>query len=54
LTDPASAFHNYFVPQGVSADLIATKYGLSRDDVDAYSVESHKRAKKSWDEGRWA
>ena len=52
-TDPASAFHNYFVPQGVSADLIATKYGLSRDDVDAYSVESHKRAKKSWDEGRF-
>ena len=52
-TDPASAFHNYFVPQGVSADLIATKYGLSRDDVDAYSVESHKRAKKAWDEGRF-
>ncbi len=52
-TDPQSAFHNYFVPQGVSADLIATKYGLSRDDVDAYSVESHKRAKKSWDEGRF-
>jgi acetyl-CoA C-acetyltransferase len=52
-TDPASAFHNYFVPQGVSADLIATKYGLSRDDVDAYSVESHKRAKKAWDENRF-
>ncbi|RKQ72017.1 acetyl-CoA C-acetyltransferase [Litorimonas taeanensis] len=52
-TDPASAFHNYFVPQGVSADLIATKYGFSRDDVDAYAVESHKRAKKSWDEGRF-
>jgi len=53
-SDPASAFHNYFVPQGVSADLIATKYGFSRDDVDAYAVESHKRAKKSWDEGRFS
>jgi len=52
-SDPASAFHNYFVPQGVSADLIATKYGFSRDDVDAYAVESHKRAKKAWDEGRF-
>jgi len=52
-TDPASAFKNYFVPQGVSADLIASKYGLSRDDLDAYSVESHKRAKQSWDEGRF-
>ena len=51
--DPQSAFHNYFVPQGVSADLIATKYGLSRDDLDAYSVESHKRATKSWEEGRF-
>jgi len=52
-TDPASAFNNYFVPQGVSADLIATKYGISRDDVDAYAVESHKRAKLAWDEGRF-
>lgn len=52
-TDPAVTFANYFVPQGVSADLIATKYGFSRDDVDAYAVESHKRAKKAWDEGRF-
>ena len=51
--DPAATFHNYFVPQGVSADLIATKYGFSRDDVDAYAVESHKRAKAAWDEGRF-
>jgi acetyl-CoA C-acetyltransferase len=42
------------MPQGVSADLIATKYGFSRDDVDAYAVESQKRAKRSWDEGRFA
>ena len=51
--DPAVAFKTYFVPQGISADLIATKYGFSRDDVDAYSVESHKRAAKSWKEGRF-
>src|SRR5271165_2353964 len=42
--DPASAFPTYFVPQGVSADMIATKWGFSRSDVDAYSVESHRRA----------
>lgn len=51
--DPAVAFHSYFVPQGISADLIATKYGYSRDDVDAYAVESQKRAKQAWDEGRF-
>ena len=53
-TDPAVAFHSYFVPQGISADLVATKYGYSRDDVDAYAVESQKRAKRSWDEGRFS
>jgi acetyl-CoA C-acetyltransferase len=52
--DPAVAIPTYFVPQGISADLIATKYGYSRDDVDAYSVESHKRAVRSWEEGRFA
>src|ERR1700754_2386029 len=52
-TDPSSAFPTYFVPQGVSADMIATKWGFSRDDVDAYSVESHKRSAKSWAEGRF-
>ncbi len=51
--DPSVAFKTYFVPQGISADLIATKYGFSRDDVDAYSVESHKRAARSWKEGRF-
>jgi acetyl-CoA C-acetyltransferase len=51
--DPSSAFPTYFVPQGVSADMIATKWGISRDDVDAYAVESHKRAAKSWSEGRF-
>ncbi|MDF3063060.1 MAG: acetyl-CoA acetyltransferase [Microvirga sp.] len=52
--DPAIAIKAYFMPQGVSADLIATKYGFSRDDVDAYAVESQKRTAKSWDEGRFA
>ena len=52
--DPAVAMATYFVPQGISADLIATKYGISRDDADAYAVESHKRATKSWEEGRFA
>lgn len=52
-TDPAVAFKTYFVPQGISADLIATKYGFSRDDVDAYAVESQKRAAKSWEEKRF-
>src|SRR6476619_197118 len=51
--DPVIALPAYFMPQGISADLIATKYGFSRDDVDAYAVESQKRAAKSWDEGRF-
>jgi acetyl-CoA C-acetyltransferase len=51
--DPTSAFKTYFVPQGISADAIATIYGFSRDDVDAYAVESQKRAAKSWAEGRF-
>jgi acetyl-CoA C-acetyltransferase len=52
--DPAVAYKTYFTPQGIGADLIATKYGFSRDDVDAYAVESQKRAKRAWDEGRFA
>ncbi len=54
VADPELAFDHYMVPQGVSADLIATKHGFSRDDVDAYAVESQKRAKLAWDEGRFA
>ncbi len=49
--DPQVAIPSYFMPQGVSADLIATKYGFTRDDVDAYAVESQKRAANSWDKG---
>lgn len=52
--DPSVAFQAYFAPQGIGADMIATKWGFSRDDVDAYAVESHKRAAKSWEEGRFA
>jgi acetyl-CoA C-acetyltransferase len=49
--DPSVNFPAYFMPQGVSADLIATKYGFSRDDVDAYAVESQKRAANAWEKG---
>jgi acetyl-CoA C-acetyltransferase len=51
--DPSIAVPAYFMPQGVSADLIATKYGFSRDDVDAYAVESQKRAAAAWNDGRF-
>src|SRR5213083_2690493 len=51
--DPSIAVPHYFMPQGISADLIATRYGFSRDDVDAYAVESQKRAAAAWDEGRF-
>src|SRR5215212_7229230 len=52
--DPSIALKSYYLPQGISADLIATKYGFSRDDVDAYAVESQRRAARAWDEGRFA
>jgi acetyl-CoA C-acetyltransferase len=51
--DPSIAVPAYFMPQGVAADLIATKYGFSRDNVDAYAVQSQQRAAKAWDEGRF-
>jgi acetyl-CoA C-acetyltransferase len=51
--DPAVAFKTYFAPQGIGADVIATKFGISRDDADAYAVESQRRAKMAWDEGRF-
>ncbi|MBK8839022.1 MAG: acetyl-CoA C-acetyltransferase [Hyphomonadaceae bacterium] len=52
-TNPEIAMKSYFAPQGIGADLIATKYGFSRDDVDAYAVESQKRASRAWKEGRF-
>jgi len=53
-SDPEVAIKTYFAPQGIGADTIATKYGFSRDDVDAYAVESQKRAARAWEEGRFA
>src|SRR5215813_7476134 len=50
-TDPAIAIKSYFSPQGIGADLIATLDGFSRDDVDAFSVESQKRAANAWKNG---
>jgi acetyl-CoA C-acetyltransferase len=52
-TDPQVAFKSYFTPQGIGADTIATKYGFSRDDVDAFAVESQRRAAQAWKEGRF-
>jgi acetyl-CoA C-acetyltransferase len=51
--DPALAVPSYFMPQGISADLIATRYGFSRDDVDAYAVESQQRAARAWEQQRF-
>ena len=50
-TDPSVTNKLSFVPQGISADLIATLHGFSRTDVDAYAVESQRRAKHAWDNG---
>ncbi len=52
--DPSIAMDNYFVPQGISADIIATEFGFSRDEADALAVESQKRAKAAWDDKRFA
>ncbi|MGE0740617.1 MAG: acetyl-CoA C-acetyltransferase [Hyphomonadaceae bacterium] len=52
-SDPTFAMPHYFVPQGIGADMIASKYGFSRDDVDAYAIQSQQRAAKSWKEGRF-
>jgi len=51
--DPSIALRSYFMPQGISADLIATKYGFSREDCDAYAVESQARAARAWDDNRF-
>ena len=52
--DPSIAMDQYFVPQGISADIIATEYGFTRDQADALAIASQQRAKKAWDEGRFA
>ena len=48
MTDPSVSFKTYFVPQGISADLLATEYNYSRDEVDFYAVESQKKADQAW------
>jgi acetyl-CoA C-acetyltransferase len=52
--DPTLAMEKYFVPQGISADIIATEYGFTRDEADQLAVRSQQRAKMAWDEGRFA
>ena len=52
-SDPNMVMNYNIVPQGISADLIATKYGFTRDQLDAFAVESHLRAAKAWAEGRF-
>ena len=49
--DPSIAYKTYFVPQGIGADLIATKWGFKREDVDAYALESQKRAANAAEQG---
>ncbi len=51
--DPSIAMETYFVPQGISADIIATEYGFTRDDADALAVESQKRAASAWTDHRF-
>ncbi len=52
--DPETALATSFVPQGISADLIATLEGFGRDDVDAYALRSQERAAKAWAGGHFA
>ena len=52
--DPSIAMDSYFVPQGISADIIATEYGFTRDEADALAVESQRRAAEAWKENRFA
>jgi acetyl-CoA C-acetyltransferase len=51
--DPSIAMEHYFVPQGISADIIATQYGFTREDADLLAVESQKRAATAWAEHRF-
>jgi acetyl-CoA C-acetyltransferase len=53
-TDPAVNWKTYYVPQGIGADLIATQDGYTREDIDAFAVESQKRAARAWDNGWFA
>jgi len=48
MTDPSIAIKTYFIPQGVSADLLATEYNYSRDDVDLFAITSQKKSYEAW------
>ena len=52
--DPQVAYHTHFVPQGISADLIATLYGISRSDADSYALASQQRAAHAWASGHFS
>ncbi len=52
--DPSLAMKTYFVPQGISADIIATEYGFTREMADALAVESQARAVAAWKDNRFA
>jgi acetyl-CoA C-acetyltransferase len=54
MSDPATNYDAYIVPQGIGADLIATLEGFSRDDVDAYAAQSQERAAAAWSGGYFA
>jgi acetyl-CoA acyltransferase len=45
--------HWQIVPQGISAEVIAAEWGFTRDELDAFSLESHRRAVEAADEGRF-
>lgn len=49
-SDPWVAYHSYFAPQGIGADLIASLDGLSREDVDRYALQSQQRAAAAWEQ----
>jgi acetyl-CoA C-acetyltransferase len=52
--DPWVAYHNYFAPQGIGADVIATLDGFTRTDVDQFAVDSQRRAAHAWQQGYFA
>lgn len=52
-SDPQVAHASYFIPQGISADLIATRWGYTREQLDDFAVRSHRRAAHAWAEGRF-
>jgi acetyl-CoA C-acetyltransferase len=53
-SDPIVTYDAYFAPQGIGADLIATRWGYSREDLDRYAYESQQRAAKAWSQGNFA